>query len=382
MRKLLILKSELLPYSETFIKEQALACSRWHPTLVGRRRVSGLNLDELDVRLLRLGLPANLENVFWHACCELDVAVPGVRRKLEREKASLLHAHFGNEAVIFWPVVRRLGLPLVVTLHGSDINIRRDWREKHGGRASRKYPRRLIDVSRSPRVSFVAVSEAVRQRAILFGLPEDRIKVLYIGVDIGKFSADGPPITERPRRILCTGRMVEKKGGRYLLEAFARVRARIPDAELVMIGAGPLSAELKLLAETLKVPVEFTGSLPASEVKRHLDGARVFCLPSLTAGDGDAEGFGIVLLEAQASGVPVVTSAMGGATEGVLHGETGFAFAEKDIDAMAEYLCRILMDDELARSMSVAARRFVAEKFNLKRCTSALEDHYDALVSV
>jgi glycosyltransferase involved in cell wall biosynthesis len=108
----------------------------------------------------------------------------------------------------------------------------------------------------------------------------------------------------------------------------------------------------------------------------------VFCLPSLTAGDGDAEGFGIVLLEAQASGVPVVTSAMGGATEGVLHGETGFAFAEKDIDAMAEYLCRILMDDELARSMSVAARRFVAEKFNLKRCTSALEDHYDALVSV
>jgi glycosyltransferase involved in cell wall biosynthesis len=385
MRTLLILKSELLPYSETFIKEQVQACSRWHPVLVGTTRVQGLRLDGLDIRLLPRVLPrvslGPLRQVASKLWRSLDVAPPGTVRMLRKVSAELAHAHFGFEAVAFWPIVRRLGLPMAVTLHGVDIMTHREWWEQHGGFIGSQYPRRLLALGRSPKVHFVAVSQAIKQRAIEFGLPAERIDILHIGIDITRFARSGPSISRRSRRILYVGRMVEKKGGRYLIEAFARVRARVPDAELVMIGDGMLLDSLKQLAAELRVPVEFTGSLASDAVKAHIDAARVFCLPSIRADSGDAEGLGTVLLEAQACGVPTISSAGAGAEEGILHGVTGLTFAEKDVEALAAALLRLLQDDALAETMSEAAPRFVAERFDIRRCTSALEDYYDRIAS-
>ena len=110
-----------------------------------------------------------------------------------------------------------------------------------------------------------------------------------------------------------------------------------------------------------------------------MDEARVFCLPSITANNGDAEGFGLVLLEAQACGVPAVTSARGGATEGIKHGATGFSFPERDIQALEAALVRLLTDDSLATSMATQARRHVEENFDIRRCTASLEDLYDRI---
>jgi glycosyltransferase involved in cell wall biosynthesis len=201
----------------------------------------------------------------------------------------------------------------------------------------------------------------------------------HIGVDVRRFVPAGLRITDRKARILYVGRMVEKKGADILIEAFARVRGQVHNAELVMIGGGPLLEKFKQLAARLQVPVTFTGTLPSEEVKRHMDAARVFCLPSVTAANGDAEGFGLVLLEAQACGVPVVSSARGGATEGIKDGVTGFAFPERDIPALESALVRLLTDDALATSMAVEARRHVEEKFDIRRCTSSLEDFYDQI---
>jgi glycosyltransferase involved in cell wall biosynthesis len=106
----------------------------------------------------------------------------------------------------------------------------------------------------------------------------------------------------------------------------------------------------------------------------------VMCLPSITAASGDAEGLGLVILEAQASGVPVVTSARGGAQEGIVDGQTGFAFAEHDVPAMAQRLYEVLSDDALAARLSAAAPAFVARAHDLFRQTAALEDLYDRLV--
>ena len=146
--------------------------------------------------------------------------------------------------------------------------------------------------------------------------------------------------------------MVEKKGANILIEAFARVRKQIENAELVMVGDGPLLAEFKQLAQQLRVPVTFTGTLSSDQVKQQIDEARVFCLPSVTATNGDAEGFGLVLLEAQACGVPVVTSARGGATEGIKDGVTGCAFPES---AAADNLSWLRPDPTL-RSAYAAVR--------------------------
>jgi len=86
---------------------------------------------------------------------------------------------------------------------------------------------------------------------------------------------------------------------------------------------------------------------------------------------------GIALLEAQACGVPVVTSARGGATEGIIDGVTGFAFSENDVDELSARLCDVLEDDARALAMSHAARQFVVQTFDIGKCTHQLEDLYD-----
>lgn len=88
-------------------------------------------------------------------------------------------------------------------------------------------------------------------------------------------------------------------------------------------------------------------------------------------------GFGIVLLEAEGSGVPVVTSAVGGATEGIDDGVTGFAFEERDVDTLAARLITLLTDDAVATSMALAGPRFISDRFDLYRCTERLELLYD-----
>lgn len=367
MRNVLVYRADLLPYSETFIKGQVLSYSGWAPTLLGERIVHGIPLDGINVRLVGSS---------WLR--KFGIPFPAVNR-LKSEAATLLHVHFGTDAVAIWPIAKRLDIPVVITLHGYDINIYREHWQRQESRYSRNYPDRLLTISRHPNVYFVAVSAAIRQRAIEFGIPADRIVVRYIGVDPSRFSFSGKSIHERRRRVLFVGRFVEKKGGEILIKAYARVRASVPDAELVMVGDGQLTQRLKELGQQLNVPVEFTGRLSSTEVKEHIDDARVFCLPSLVAPNGDAEGMGMVILEAQACGVPVVTSARGGATEGINEGVTGLAFAEGDVVALSEHLISLLTDDARAEAMSRSAPNFIAGKFDIHQCTRLLEDFYESI---
>ena len=371
MRKAMVYRSNLLPVSETFIKEQMLALRRWRGTLVGLNKLNALSLDGLDVLLLR---PDN--NLTDGTAT--GFTPESVLKRLADEEPSLLHVHFGVEAIHAWPIARALNLPMLITLHGHDISIRPEWwTSGSAGRAMQEYPRRLLELAKQPRTSFIAVSEAIRQRAISFGIPEAKITVQYIGVNIENFQPRGRPISERERRVLFIGRLVEKKGCEYLIRAFARVQPRVPDAKIIIVGDGHLRESLTKLAQILDVRADFFGSLPPVGVRRELELARVFCLPSVTALNGDAEGFGIVLLEAQASGVPVITSASGGATEGILEGITGFAFDERDVLALADKLIYVLTNDLAAESMASAASKFVAERFDIARCTEALETLWD-----
>jgi glycosyltransferase involved in cell wall biosynthesis len=380
MNKLLVCRAGLLPYSETFIREQLLAYTRWKPILVGTHRVEpGLPIDGLELRLLHSATPTLRSRLFKRLLRELHVAPPGGVRRLQAENAALVHVHFGTDAVDYWPLIRQLDLPVVITLHGFDINIHKEeWQRDRGSLANRRYPGRLLRLSRQRGVHFVAVSEAIRRRAIAYGISADAITVRYIGIDRSRFAFSGVPVTKRPPRVLYVGRLVEKKGGELLLRAFARVRHAVPAAELVMAGDGPLAARFREVATRERIPVQFLGSVSSVEIKRQIDAARVFCLPSITAANGDAEGLPISILEAQACGVPVVTSARGGVTEGIIPGATGFAFDEGDAATLAARLIELLSDDALATAMSVAGPRFIAEKFDIVSCTRGLEDLYDA----
>jgi glycosyltransferase involved in cell wall biosynthesis len=381
MDRVLIYRSSLLSLSETFIKEQVLAYRRWRGTLVGMRRVSaGLRLDGLDLCLLRPDHPDLVDRIFWKFALMSGTLPPHVVEALTG--ASLLHVHFGPDALEAWPLARVLKLPMLVTLHGYDINIERDWWEAgHGGRAMRKYPLRLLELAQHPSVRFIAVSDAIRRRAISYGIPVDKLTVHHIGVDITKFAPGGRPIDERERRVLFVGRLVEKKGCEYLIRSFAHVQQALPDASLIIVGDGHMRDKLKQLARQLGVHAQFRGALSSAEVQKELHVARVFCLPSVTAANGDAEGLPTVLLEAQASGVPVITSARGGVEEAVCEGTTGFTFQERNVDTLAARLCELLRSNRTARSMAAAGPRFIAEKFDIGCRTAELELHYDKYIA-
>lgn len=370
-RKVAIYRSDLLPISETFIRDQASALTDWQPTLIGRREVpEGLATPKVErVIIPEAGSRPMRTLRYW--TWQPD---PNLVRYLRGQNFSLVHAHFGIDATDIWPSVRAAGLPLLVTLHGADINIHRWWWEQgHGGLRRRVYPRRLLKMAQAPSVRFIAVSNAIKQRAIEYGIPADKITVCYIGVDTERFKPGGLPLAQRKKRILFVGRMVEKKAPLLMVRAYAEVRKQVPDAELVMIGTGPLLEDAKRLAQELDVPVEFLGARSSDEVLAQLHQARVFCLPSITAENGDAEGLPISILEAQACGVPVITSARGG-NEGIIKSGTGEFFPENDFDSAAALLKEYLGNTK--DNINNKARDFCSSNHNIRRNTTLIQSIY------
>lgn len=382
-KKVVVWRHEILPYSETFIKEQVRSYQRWEPVLAGVTRNPGLDLGGIAARTFGSTEPNLVERAGWAFHRWRNTMPKNVVRALKADMASVLHAHFGTDAVRAWPAAKAIGLPMLVTLHGYDITIKRAWWEAgHGGPLNMKYPARLLRLGQEPSVCFIAVSDAIKAEAIAYGIPADKLTTCYIGIDTAKFQPGLKSITERPRRVLFVGRLVEKKGCIYLLEAMREVSARLPGAELVVVGDGTLRNELIRFVAAHDLPVRFLGRLTPPEVKRELDMSRVFCLPSVRAQNGDLEGLPIAILEAQSCGVPVVTSASGGATEGIEPGATGFAFTERDVGALAERLISILADDVLATRLSRRASAFIAEKFDIRLCTLRLEELYDTMATL
>ena len=152
----------------------------------------------------------------------------------------------------------------------------------------------------------------------------------------------------------CVSRLVARKGQDQLLRVLPQLRARVPGTRLLLVGDGPDAARLRRLADAHGVAehVVFTGSVPAAELPAHHAVGDVFALPCRTRGGGlDVEGLGIVLLEASASGLPVVAGDSGGAPETVREGVTGHVVGGRDTAALADALGGLLADPERARRM-------------------------------
>ena len=384
MKRIMVFRSSLLAASETFIKQQVISLSSWDAMLVGNRRLPlGLAIDDINFSIITDHFDTFWQKLKWRLFRQFQWPKSQQYLDIAAYKPALVHVHFGTDAVVAWPWIKHLNVPMLVTLHGFDINTRPEWwKSGEGGKSRKAYPSQLKALAEQKNVSFVAVSQAIRQQAILaYGIPEQKISVLHIGVDHQKFSLGKTPIHKRPLRVLFVGRLVEKKAAGVLIEAMAQVQQQLPQAELSIVGDGPQREELQQLADKLKVQVNFLGEMESDDVKAQLHQARIFCLPSITASNGDAEGLPIVLLEAQACGLPVITSARGGRDEGIADGVTGFSFNEGDVNALSTHILNLLQDDQLAQKMSEAGPEFIAENFRLNDCTAKLEAHYDQQVA-
>jgi phosphatidylinositol alpha-mannosyltransferase len=198
----------------------------------------------------------------------------------------------------------------------------------------------------------VAVSRAARRFVGRYF--EDDCAVIPNGVDPERFhprtNGRSDLGSDRPT-ILFVGRFYRRKGLPLLLAALPRVAARIPDVRVLVVGDGPQAPWVRLLARRAACEVRFLGELSSEEIPHAYRAADVFVAPST-----GSESFGIVHLEAMASGVPIVASDIEGYAEILDHGREALLFPNRDVDALAGALVRVLSDERLARSMAAAGR--------------------------
>jgi glycosyltransferase involved in cell wall biosynthesis len=223
----------------------------------------------------------------------------------------------------------------------------------------------------------LAVSRFLADRAIAAGAPADRVHVHYQGIDTDFFAPGETPDGAEPL-VLFIGALAPRKGPQDLIRA-SRELAASADHRLVLVGEGPAEAELRELAAGAG-HIEFAGTLDRVAVRELVRRARLLVLPTQQH-EGWREAAGLVLLEAQACGTPVVTYRSGGAPEMVDDGVTGLVVPERDIRALTDAVGQILaLSGREHRRMSEAARRFVVERRSLASSAEELAEHYGVLL--
>lgn len=378
-KKVVILRNDILPLSETFILEQMRLLNYWHPILVGRRLCeNGLNLKNIDYRIIPKAKASLMQKISVRIRNLLGVEDKRTASYILSLNPDLIHVHFGTDAVGYWNSVKNLDIPILVTLHGYDINISKEWwQQGKGGHFMKKYPKRLVSLSKHNNVSFIAVSEAIKNKAIEFGIPASKIQVHYIGVDTNKFKPSGLPLSQRDNTVLFVGRFVEKKAPLQLIQAFSQVVKHVPDAKLVMVGDGVLKKEAECLAKALRLPVEFKGALKHEQVLKEYDKAKVFCLPSITAKNGDAEGLPIAILEAISKNLFIIVTSHSGNTDIPFLENIGLVINENSIEQIASSLTELLNRNSKVDIKDIG---LFVEKFDLLRCSQKLEKIYSEVV--
>ena len=363
MRKVLVFKETILPPSETFVLAQMKRLTAYQPTLAGLERSHpSLPLPHKPILLSESG-PA-----FSDARAKLyrrTGTAPLFHREVKRAQPDLVHAHFASGGRTALPLARALGVPLLVTFHGSDVTVRASQADLY---------KRLGEQA----AGFLCVSEFIRDRALEAGFPAHKLIVHYIGIDRELFAPSESP--EKAEGVLFVGRLVEKKGCRYLLRAMQRVQQTHPECKLTIIGDGPLRPALEALAKELNILCEFRGVQSSLQIRDALQAAKVFCVPSVTGADGDSEGLAIVFAEAQAMGVPVVSTTHGGIPELVVHRVTGLLAPERDHELLADALSLLLADEDLWQRFHEAGPENIRQRFDLRVQTGLLEDIYNGVV--
>ena len=276
----------------------------------------------------------------------------------------LIHAHFvATPADWAQTISTMFNIPFIITAHAYDIFI-----DPEPDILKKKF-------DQSTKV--ITISEYNEHFLLeLLGRDlSDKIEVIRCGIDLEDF----PYVERKPGKtvkILTVGRLVEKKGITYAIEAFSKIQERHQNTELRIIGDGPLKDEISGRIAELKLEdkIVMLGEQTKLAVIHEMMGADIFFLPSLTAENGDREGIPVSIIEAQATGLPVASTVHSGIPEAVVEGKSGFLVPEKDTEAMAERLITLITNPELRIEMGKTGRSHVEKYFDQQRELDQLEE--------
>lgn len=287
-----------------------------------------------------------------------------IARAAEEAGVKHLHAHFANHPTFVTLLVHLItGLPFSFTAHAKDI---------YANTALPDLWRRQVEAA----AFVVTVSENNRlfleQR--LNHSCSAKVRRLYNGVDLESIRPVRRPTAPGTPEVLCVARLVEKKGVELLLDAIALLRKRHVNLRCTIVGDGPQAEELRRRATALRLDdtVDFLGAQTHEQVVGHLNRADLFVLPAKIAADGDRDALPTVLLEAMASGLPCLSTAVGGIPEIIAHRSTGLVVPPDNSWALAEAIAELLRNPTLCATMGRAGRRRAEKLFDRRKNVATL----------
>lgn len=286
----------------------------------------------------------------WETLCYPGAIVPRIKEKRIRillvpflffalyfqllrrlKNYDMVHAHWLIPQGIVQSFFRK---PYIVTGHGGDVT------SLNAGMIKKLKMRCL---KRARHVTVVSEDLRARIEKLVPGL---KTSVISMGVDMSGFgrqyAVDNYFGQDGKKVVLFVGRLAEKKGVAYLIEAMKKI-----DAVLVIAGDGPLKDSLMKQAESQGDKIRFVGAQTHDRLREMYASADVFAAPFITADDGDKEGLSVVVLEALASGLPIVACGVGGVGELLRDRETALLCEEKNVEELADAICEVLHDSDL-----------------------------------
>jgi len=289
-----------------------------------------------------------------------------------KEKFDIIHCHFGplGKVAVQARSLGILNVKLVLSFYGYDAS-RYNLDASYYGSIVQQFD------------GYIAISNYLKAKIIKLGFPEERIKTIPIGVDLIDFNLSEKKFKRDGHKLLTVARLVEKKGIYYGIMAFSKLRKKNQELEYHIVGDGILYERLKELIVELGLEqcVFLHGAKDKEEVFRMYREANVFVLPSITASDGNTEGQGLVLQEAQLMELPVISTFHNGIPEGIVENETGFLVAERDINALSEKIGILLKNEQLRTEMGKKGRDLVLEKFDNQKLVNELSKYYQKLIA-
>jgi len=299
-----------------------------------------------------------------------------LNRILAAREADMMHVYFGHTGVHLLPVLKRWPKPTVVSFHGMDVQPRED---------QPGYLDRLRDMLQFlPMV--MARSESLKQRLIELGCPEEKIRLNRTAIPADEFPyiERAAPTVDEPWHLVQACRLIEKKGLDVTLRVFAAFAADHPGAKLTIAGEGPLRPAIETQAKELGISdqVNLVGFLGGAELRDLFHSAHLFIHPSRLTADKNQEGIPNAMLEAMATGLPVLATLHGGIPEAVENGKTGMLVAEDDEVALLGCLRELAADFGRWQTMGAAAAVAIRENFDVAQQIARLEGHYRELMAM